>query len=132
MTERMNLRSGRTYEIEGGYSRAVRIDDGASMIHVGGTTATDDDSQVMHPGDAYAQARQALKIIQWALEELGASLEHVTRTRIYVVDIMANQEAIGRAHREVFEDIQPVETMIGVAALAHPDMLVEIEAEAVC
>ena len=130
MIERKNYRTGRIYELRAGYSRAVRIDKASGVICVGGTTSTDESGNVLHAGDAYAQAHEALKIIKSTLEALGGSMESVVRTRIYVVDLMANQEAIGRVHREVFDAIQPSETMVGVAALAHPDMLVEIEAEA--
>ena len=103
-----------------GYSRAVRVGD---LIEVAGTTA---------PGDsAYEQARAALASIDAALTELGASLANVARTRMFVVDIAANAEDVGRAHGEVFGDVKPATAMYGVTALLRPEMLVEIEATAV-
>ena len=130
MTNRQNYRSGRPFEVAGGFSRAVRVDAPTGHVYVGGTTSTDVDSQVIHPGDPYRQTRQALAIVETALEALGASLEDVVRTRMYVVDIATNHDEVGRAHREIFEHIQPAETMVGIAELAHPDMLVEIDVEA--
>jgi enamine deaminase RidA (YjgF/YER057c/UK114 family) len=102
-----------------GYSRAVRVGD---LIEVAGTTAPG--------GSAYAQARGALAAIEAALTELGASLVHVVRTRMFVVDIAANAEDVGRAHGEVFADIKPATAMYGVTGLLRPEMLVEIEATA--
>ena len=131
MASRSSHRTGRKYELLAGYSRAVRMDEIRSIVSVGGTTSTDTDGNVLHPGNAYSQSMEALDIIRIALEALGASMSDVVRTRIYVVDMESHQDEVGRAHLETFEAILPCETMVGIHALAHPDMLVEIEAEAI-
>ena len=123
---RKNVSSGAPWESIVGYSRAVRV---GSLVHVAGTAAVGPDGRTVAPGDGGAQARHILGIIEAALREAGARLEHVTRTRIYVTDI-SQWEAIGRAHGERFGSIRPATTMVEVSKLIAPDMVVEIEAEA--
>lgn len=110
-----------------GYSRAVRV---GNHVHVSGTAAVDGQGQVVGIGDPAAQMRQCLATVVAALEALGASARHVVRTRIYVVDIAA-WEAIGRVHGEVFGDVRPATSMVQVVALIQPDLLVEVEADAI-
>jgi enamine deaminase RidA (YjgF/YER057c/UK114 family) len=127
MAERVKYSTGTKWEPVVGYSRAIRV---GNVVHVSGTTATDTDGKLVGIGDPAAQAFQALNNIRRALEAVGARLEDVVRTRIYVTDI-TRWEEVGKAHGTFFKEIRPASTMVVVRRLVSPEMLVEIEAEAI-
>ena len=127
MTKRTNISSGSPFEPKFGFSRAVKVGD---RVFVSGSTALQPDGTVAGVGDAYAQGIEALKTIEAALKEAGAALTDVVRTRIFITDI-AHVEGAAKAHGEVFGDIRPASTLVEVSGLVMPEMLIEIEADAV-
>jgi len=124
--ERIRVSTGTKWEPIVGYSRAIRV---RNHIYVSGTTATDERGELVGEGDAYAQTVRALRNVENALQELGASLEQVVRTRMFVTD-MSRWEEYGRAHGDFFRDVRPATTMVEVKRLILPQMLIEIEADA--
>ena len=127
MSQRTNISGGSPYEPKFGFSRAVRV---GNMVFVAGSTALQPDGTMVGPGDAYVQGIAALKTIETALGKAGASLSDVVRTRVFITDIAYMDDA-ARAHKETFGDIGPASTLVEIKGLVKPEMLIEIEADAV-
>jgi enamine deaminase RidA (YjgF/YER057c/UK114 family) len=127
MPNRQNISSGTPWETIVGYSRAVRV---GNVVHVSGTTASDESGAVQSVGDPYGQMAYILRKIERALTEAGATMADVVRVRMYVIDI-THWEDVGRAHGEVFRDVRPTSTLIEVSKLINPDHLIEVEVEAI-
>jgi enamine deaminase RidA (YjgF/YER057c/UK114 family) len=132
MAKKTSVGSGRPAEAQAGFCRAIRVENPLALIAVSGNASTNPDGSVYAPRDHYAQTKYILTtLIKGYLEQSGASLENVIRTRIFVVDLPHHFAEVARAHGEVFGSIRPVSTMVGTDALVHPDMVVEIDADAV-
>ncbi len=127
MATRTNISSGTPYEPIFGYSRAVKV---GNMVFVSGSTAIQPDGTVAGVGDPHAQTVAALRTIEKALQQAGASLKDVVRTRMFATNLV-HTDAIGKAHAQFFSSIRPASTLVEIARLVHPDMLIEIEADAV-
>ncbi|MBT8086518.1 MAG: RidA family protein [Gammaproteobacteria bacterium] len=127
MSDRKQVRSGAPWEAVAGYSRAVLV---GNQVYISGTAPVDENGRVVGRGDPYRQAQRCIEIISAALDEIGGGLEHVVRTRMFVLDIEQWPD-IARAHQEAFGDIMPATSMIEVSRLIDPHMLVEIEADAI-
>ncbi|MGH8245623.1 MAG: RidA family protein [Gammaproteobacteria bacterium] len=127
MANRLNIPSGSPFEPVIGFSRAVRV---GETVYVSGTVAWGEEGEIVGKGNVYVQAKQAIRNIEKALSDAGCTLDNVVRTRVYLTDIARLEEA-ALAHGEAFGEIRPASTMVQVAALATPEMLVEIEAQAV-
>jgi enamine deaminase RidA (YjgF/YER057c/UK114 family) len=127
MATRTNISSGAPYEPIFGYSRAVKV---GNQVFVSGSTAIQPDGTVAGVGDPYAQAIATFRTIEKALQQAGASMKHVVRTRMFATNLN-HTDAIGKAHAEFFRDVRPASTLVEISRLVHPDMLIEIEADAV-
>ncbi|MGE0823560.1 MAG: RidA family protein [Candidatus Binatia bacterium] len=127
MSTRTNISSGAPFEPIFGYSRAVKV---GNQVFVSGSTAIKPDGSVEGVGDAYAQTLAALRTIETALQQAGASMKHVVRTRMFATNL-DHTEAIGKAHAEFFREVRPASTLVEISRLVHPDMLIEVEADAV-
>lgn len=125
--DRQLISSGAKWESIVGYSRAVRV---GPFVHVAGTTAVSPTGEIVGVGDAYAQTKHILTIIEGALQEAGATMAHVVRTRMFVTDV-SQWEAVGQAHGEFFRNVRPASTLVEVSGLINPEMLVEIEVDAI-